>query len=531
MKSKLLLSLLLLLGQRGPLPAAAKGNKAFKIQEPKTLLPLVPHHLQEPFPPLSPQDSSAHYDERTESHHHHSRSEKGGVERSDRDERRSKDEGHMESTSQNRVERRMYSQEEIRGWTIEERQVRELDRDLQIAYEGKTFFDGWDFFTKPDPTHGLVNYIDGPSAFARGNVFWTGDGKPGIQADHWSNLPVGTPRDSVRITTKSLFSGGLIIVDLALTPWGCGVWPAIWTLGYEGEWPTTGEIDILEGIQAMTNNHTLPGCEINQTAGLYTGTLGNTVCDSTTGGSGCTIVSPSASSFGEPFNSAGGGVFAMLWTGDGVRMWDWNRAQIPSDINSGHPKPDSWGVPAAAWDASTCDPKKFFQAQVIVVNIDLCGDWAGDLYSTFPYCPGTCAEYVANPLNLNNTVMLLNSIKVYQQSGVSPTSQQAETNHNLTGAGGAVPLNESGASALAHPGPDQTGSQAGSSSSGNSETDGGGGQTAGGRTTGSVVGAGGNGSVMPNSGATSSIELAEGSMVAGVMAMVLGLVVCTASIL
>ncbi|WWC85506.1 uncharacterized protein L201_000370 [Kwoniella dendrophila CBS 6074] len=286
-------------------------------------------------------------------------------------------------------------------------------------------------------------YVDNSTAFKNGLTFWTADGKPGIQVDHFSILPVNAPRDSVRITTKAMFSGGLFIIDMALMPWGCGVWPAFWTLGYKGEWPTTGEIDIVEGIQAMTNKHTLPGCEINQAPGMYTGTIGNTVCDSTTGGSGCTIGSDSATSFGMPFNEVGGGVFAMLWNGDGIRMWDWNRAQIPTDITFNSPTPEHWGTPRAAWDASMCDPWKFFQEQVLVLNIDLCGEWAGALYNTFPYCPGTCAEYISNPNNLNNTVMLLNYIKVFQQSGSIYESSQIPDSSNLTGAGGDVPLNAS----------------------------------------------------------------------------------------
>ncbi len=32
----------------------------------------------------------------------------------------------------------------------------------------------------------------------------------------------------------------------AKAPAGAGLWPAIWTLGVEGEWPSNGEIDILE---------------------------------------------------------------------------------------------------------------------------------------------------------------------------------------------------------------------------------------------------------------------------------------------
>ncbi|WRT63407.1 uncharacterized protein IL334_000312 [Kwoniella shivajii] len=341
------------------------------------------------------------------------------------------------------IGRRMYSQDEITSWTGMEKDKRQLKWERQISYEGKTFFDGWDFFTQPDPTLGLVTYVDNMTAFGSGLAFWTGDGKPGIQVDHFKSTPVGTPQNSVRINTKAMFAGGLFIIDLALMPWGCGVWPAFWTLGYNGEWPSTGEIDIIEGIQAMTNNHTLPGCEINQSPGMYTGSLGNTVCDSTTGGSGCTIVSSSDSSFGMPFNAAGGGVFAMLWTGDGIRMWDWNRAQIPSDIKSDTPDPTTWGTSRAAWDASTCDPGKYFQAQVLVLNIDLCGVWAGALYSSYPYCPGTCAEYISDPKNLNNTVMLLNYIKVYQQSGTSHISEQAQSNSNLTGAGGNASLNAS----------------------------------------------------------------------------------------
>ncbi|KAK6904976.1 hypothetical protein I203_105795 [Kwoniella mangroviensis CBS 8507] len=339
--------------------------------------------------------------------------------------------------------RRMYSQEELRFWSSSEKDKRQLRWEQQIAYEGKTFFDGWEFFTQPDPTLGLVTYVDNSTAFKKGLAFWTGDGKPGIQVDHFSTTPVNTPRDSVRITTKSMFAGGLFIIDMALMPWGCGVWPVFWTLGYQAEWPTAGEIDIVEGIQAMTNNHTLPGCEINQAPGMYTGQLGSTNCDSTTGGSGCTIGSDSETSFGMPFNEAGGGVFAMLWNDSGVRMWDWNRAQIPNDIKSNSPTPDQWGTPRAAWDASTCDPYKFFQAQVLVLNIDLCGVWAGALYETFDYCPGTCAEYISDPKNLNNTVMLLNYIKVFQQTGISPIPEQAHDNSNLTGAGGDAPLNAS----------------------------------------------------------------------------------------
>lgn len=40
---------------------------------------------------------------------------------------------------------RMYSQSELIGWDKEAK--RALNWELQIAYEGQTFFDGWDWFT------------------------------------------------------------------------------------------------------------------------------------------------------------------------------------------------------------------------------------------------------------------------------------------------------------------------------------------------------------------------------------------------
>ena len=33
-----------------------------------------------------------------------------------------------------------------------------------IPQSGKSFFDGWDFFTGADPTNGIVKFIDQPTA-------------------------------------------------------------------------------------------------------------------------------------------------------------------------------------------------------------------------------------------------------------------------------------------------------------------------------------------------------------------------------
>ena len=40
----------------------------------------------------------------------------------------------------------------------------------------------------------------------------------------------------------------------------------------------------------------------------------------TEGGSGCSIISDSNTSYGMPFDEQGGGAFAMLWDGSGIKI-------------------------------------------------------------------------------------------------------------------------------------------------------------------------------------------------------------------
>lgn len=43
-------------------------------------------------------------------------------------------------------------------------------------------------------------------------------------------------------------------------------------------------------------------------------------------------------------------------------------------ITSGVPTPSTWGLPAAAFDRTLCDPYTFFQSQVLILNVNLCGE-------------------------------------------------------------------------------------------------------------------------------------------------------------
>jgi len=164
-------------------------------------------------------------------------------------------------------------------------------------------------------------------------------------------------------------------------PSACGTWPAFWTVG-PVNWPSNGEIDVIEGVHLSTQNqmsiHTAPGCTMPSNYGA-TGTLtASTNCDAiATGSTGCGLRSNQPGNYGAPYNSNGGGVHVMKWDSSGISVWFFQRGQIPSDITIGMPQPSTWGTPAGNYPASTCNPSTYFNNHVVVFDTSLCGDWAG----------------------------------------------------------------------------------------------------------------------------------------------------------
>lgn len=61
----------------------------------------------------------------------------------------------------------------------------------------------------------------------------------------------------------------------------------------------------------------------------------------------------------------------------GIRMWQFGRDGIPSDITAGSPDPSTWSEATADFPSTNCNIGNHFRNQSIIVNIDLCGDWAG----------------------------------------------------------------------------------------------------------------------------------------------------------
>ncbi|KAG6811645.1 hypothetical protein H0H92_006460 [Tricholoma furcatifolium] len=282
-------------------------------------------------------------------------------------------------------------------------------------FQGDDFLNGsWNFFDDADPTNGLVNYQNADDAKSKGLAVVT-DGQLVLSVDDTTSLPPGGKRDSVRISTQKTYNGGLFIADFAAMPVGCSTWPAYWSVG--PNWPAGGEIDVLEGVQNSDTNqytlHTSAGCSSDSTISTTSKLLGTTCESSGSDNNGCAFKDTDTRSYGQGFNSIGGGVFAHLWDSDGIKIWHFARGEIPADITAGTPDPTSWPTPAAQFPQATCDISQHFYDHVLVIDTTLCGDWAGAAYPTSG-CPGTCAEAVADPSNFTNAKWKVNYIATYQ---------------------------------------------------------------------------------------------------------------------
>ncbi|KAF1807200.1 glycoside hydrolase family 16 protein [Mucor lusitanicus] len=293
----------------------------------------------------------------------------------------------------------------VEGWT------------LASTSQGASFFDAFSFFTGSDPTHGFVQYVDKATATSKGLIY-TQNNQVIIKTDNTTTTSSG--RQSVRLVSTTSYNTGLFILDLEHMPTGCGTWPAFWMFG--PNWPNSGEIDIIEGVNKQAQNqatlHTSSGCTMEGVSRSQTSTVLTSNCDVNAAGQGanvgCGVMSPSSQTYGAGFNSNKGGVYATQWLNDGIYIWFFPRSSIPSDIKSNAPNPNNWGTPMAAFPfvSGKCTPDKFANLQ-IVINLTFCGDWAGSVYSSSG-CPSDCNTYVGQtPSAFTEAYWRINSLKVY----------------------------------------------------------------------------------------------------------------------
>ncbi|KAL2691829.1 hypothetical protein Neosp_002220 [[Neocosmospora] mangrovei] len=225
---------------------------------------------------------------------------------------------------------------------------------------------------------------------------------------------------------------------------------------YGPNWPSGGEIDIIEGANlAYTNTmsgHTAEGCQLDPAdSDLFSGERRNLDCFVGTDNIGCGFNPPSSdtSSYGDGFNAANGGVYAMEWDSDYIKIWHFPRGAIPADIEAKTPDPKKWGLPQALFGGSKCNVDDFYEDMNIVLNINFCGDYGEGTWQSFETCKAlapTCREYVANnPEAFENTYWDVAYIDVYSRDetipSVLPSSSQESSDDILPTTTVAAPSN------------------------------------------------------------------------------------------
>lgn len=302
------------------------------------------------------------------------------------------------------------------------------------TWQGESFLDYFNFHIGPDPTNGFVTYLDHKAAKDAGLVKLTESDSIYLGVDHKTKLsPSGPGRKSVRIGTKKYYGESLIIADIAHMPGAaCGSWPAFWSTGQN--WPEDGEIDIIEGINLQDHNeivmHTAGTCSITDEG--MTGAVNATGCGEDLGPVGC-VIEGHKGSYGTSFNKQGGGVYAMEWTPEYLKIWFFPRRNIPASISKGKPDVSEFGMPMALVQ-DECDVAKSFKAQSFVFDVTFCGDWAGGVFGESG-CPQSspdsfqsCINYVAqNPAAFKETYWEINYVKVYQTVSEVPTTHATAT--------------------------------------------------------------------------------------------------------
>lgn len=314
---------------------------------------------------------------------------------------------------------------------------------LEDSYTTDNFFDSFDFYSGADPTNGFVEYQSDSAASSSGLAGYS-NGAVYLGADHTTSNPANG-RASTRVSSKKSYTHMLMVADVAHMPVGCGTWPALWSFG--PNWPSSGEIDILEGVNSQSSNeitlHTAEGCTMTKGSSMAgTKMVDSTNCGAGNGNTGCPQSTVSTNNYGTGLNSAGGGVYAMEWTSSRIDIWWFPRnGTMSNKLSSSQSSMDSsdFGAPTASFvGGSGCDIDSHFKNHNIIIDTTFCGDWAGQVWDDDATCSAlanTCQEYVANnPDAFVDAYWLFNYINVYTTSG-SATSTGSGASPSATGTG------------------------------------------------------------------------------------------------
>ncbi|KAF1731227.1 putative endo-1,3(4)-beta-glucanase [Beauveria bassiana] len=350
-----------------------------------------------------------------------------------------------------------------------------VDRATAAKYSLSQTYDSSNFLTEfhfrergtipgqPDDNWSWVNYQNVEDAQKKGLVS-VKNNKVYLGVDFETKLENndnGPRRDTLRVQSKWSFREGLVITRFYHMPKTvCGAWPAYWTLGED--WPNNGEIDMYEGWNLNT---------VNKPA-LHVGTedrVGRCLLDSSAQaeivsancdnkfedrvraweGQGCQVEEVNDGIWA----SEDGGIQALEWTKDAIKLYTWQIGKAPKNIDSDAPDTSSWGKPSVQVSSSGCDLSRAFGNQTILFTLPFCGNpvgkkqfWSelradskgqvnGKIEDTCEIITGakTCVQYVAeNPEAFKEFYFGINDVRYFVQDAEDSDDGNKDTKGQLS---------------------------------------------------------------------------------------------------
>jgi len=189
-------------------------------------------------------------------------------------------------------------------------------------------------------------------------------------------------------------------------PWGCGVWPAFYTIGRGPTWPYGGEMDILEHVNDMgvfTSFHTGKDCQLDEQKVSRFTRMTDVNNESNDGRlydcktkycADCKNLGCAPNNM--PLRGAKQwaehpGVVMMERTPEFVKIFYIPMHEFPDELNTDQPIPEKWSeyiisyYPFAA-SPSCPNPDDVMAEQEIVLSIAFCGDWASKVWAKSETC-------------------------------------------------------------------------------------------------------------------------------------------------
>jgi hypothetical protein len=250
----------------------------------------------------------------------------------------------------------------------------------------------------------------------------------------------GGKRKMIRMYSRKAYNDGLFVIKADHIPEGNGVWPAFWLTSKTKKWACGGEIDIIEGVNSIgpsssrnsSTLHTNDGSgvcrqdRVKDIRNINCSNPGNAKINYSCGCGaneacpygGCGVQLNSQSSFGQGFNTNGGGIYATELTSDGfITIWFFQKDTEPQDLINDTPDPSSWPNSDNVIKFNQC--KGNFKNLEIVLNTDLCGTWAGtNFINEITNAKGIqeCQKYI-DTQDLSKAYWSIDYIKVFKKSG------------------------------------------------------------------------------------------------------------------